>query len=102
MLFLETIFTPQLDKKYRTGTQCNTFIDITFDFLASAALTCAGVLRIGALVEEELLALLFASSFGSSVLPPRPTEPGPFFFTSGVFTEKVEKIHVLSCTKVMI
>ena len=59
---------------------------ITLGFLASAALTCAGVLRIGALLEEELQ-LLRVSSFGSSTPPPRPTDPGPFFLVSGVFTK---------------
>jgi len=51
-------------------------------FLASAALTCAGVLRTCALFEEELLALLFVSSLGSSA---PPIDPGPFFFVVGVF-----------------
>ena len=60
---------------------------ITFVFFASAALTCLGVLLVGYLLEEELLALLFASSLGSSNPPPRPTEPGPFFLVSGVCTE---------------
>jgi hypothetical protein len=57
---------------------------IGFAFFASAALTCAGVLRIGVLLEEELQ-LLLVSSFESSIPPPRPTDPGPFLLACGVF-----------------
>lgn len=68
------------------SSNCRIGLSITLAFLASAALTCAGVLRTCALFEEELLALLFVSSLGSSA---PPIDPGPFFFVVGVFTIKL-------------